>query len=600
MANTIMKSIACLIIAIPTFFVVTQQSTVVGQQFPSTSHGSFDGLVVEVPEATASLPSLSGQGPELSLGNSPTPATQVDATKVGSYQTVLAPDEIVQVPGSTSQRAVPTPANGQQQQFESGPIIIQPAQQQVVLPTALVAPAAQPVATQIVYVERAPAQQVQVQQVQSAPVYASTDGIVFVEEGSCEEPGNPNCQCQACSGGAAIQPPAGFVIAENQLSAQPQQVIVRRQPPTHHQVKQERRATRQVIRQETRQVNRQTPGPRQAPQAIRTPGARSGNRVYNTAGISAILLNRNFGDNVDFSVANGDFLSSRDADFDSLGGIDAFFGRRRANGRGWEARYFGLFTTDTSTQVDGDPENLLFGLTQLSASPTGTPTASDLFDLADPHVLTVETELNNIEFNLLRNVNAVNRASQTELLIGFRYLQFGEGLLFQGIGVQDPSLGPVTTEGTSFFSTAENELLGLQVGARSDYRLTGRMTLHAGIKAGAFNNDIETTQRVDFELSNGATINPSILTGPVAGENFDVGNEVEVTSLLAEVDLAVSWQVSNAARVRVGYRIIGVSDVAFASEQIGTDFTDPNILLTPITDGNLVLQGGYVGLEFAF
>jgi hypothetical protein len=52
--------------------------------------------------------------------------------------------------------------------------------------------------------------------------------------------------------------------------------------------------------------------------------------------------------------------------------------------------------------------------------------------------------------------------------------------------------------------------------------------------------------------------------------------------------------------LRVGYRALGITDIAFASNQIGDDFTDATALNSPVTDGDLVLQGAYFGLEFAY
>jgi hypothetical protein len=340
-------------------------------------------------------------------------------------------------------------------------------------------------------------------------------------------------------------------------------------------------------------------------QTARTVGQRSGGSVYSTAGASALLLSRNLGNNVDFATNGGNLLSSNNADHDILPGIDAFIGRRRANGRGWEARYFGLYPADQSVQIGNNAQTLLPGLNQLSTATAGVepnvflvgPSAASIFGLGDTHVLTRQTELNNVEFNLLKNSAPRFRALSTEFLFGVRYFQFGETLLYEAVDLQGGDPMFARPESAAFLSSVENNLFGFQVGARSDYQLRDRLMLHVGGKIGAFNNTINTRQRVDYRMDNGSVINPYI---EGSGRRFDVGAEEDVKSILGEVDIALSYQLSNAARVRAGYRALGITDIAFASDQIQDDFTDTAGLLNPNTNNDFVLQGAYVGLEFAY
>lgn len=337
--------------------------------------------------------------------------------------------------------------------------------------------------------------------------------------------------------------------------------------------------------------------------------SRPNRSVYSTVGASALLLNRNTGTNRDFSTNGaGDLLSSNNAESDVLAGIDVFLARRNSAGRGWEARYFGLYPEDESIQIGNNATNLIPGLNQLGAAITGTgPTATvsgdsvgDLFDRADTHVLTRQTELNNLEFNLLKCSAPRFRAASTEFLFGFRYFQFGETLLNEALNVPNGDPIFVGPNSIGYSSAVENNLVGLQIGARSDYRLRNRLMMHVGIKAGAFNNRVNTRQRVDYRMPDGSIANPTVAGGTLSGRLFDIGTEEDVKSLLGELDFAVSYQLSSSSRIRVGYRALGVTDIAFASNQIQDDFTDASGLSRPTTDGDLVLQGGYAGIEFAY
>ena len=217
--------------------------------------------------------------------------------------------------------------------------------------------------------------------------------------------------------------------------------------------------------------------------------------------------------------------------------------------------------------------------------------------MGDTHVLTRQTELNNFEFNILKCSQPRLKAVSTEFLLGFRYFQFGETLLYEGVDLQGGDPMFVRPESIGYFSSVENDLLGLQFGSRSDYRVGNRMMLHLGVKLGAFNNSVQTRQRVDYRLDNGSVINPFVQG---SGERFDFAASESVKSLLGEVDLSLSIQLSSAARLRGGYRGLGITDIAVSSNQIQDDFTDTPGLLSPNTGEDFVLHGVYVGMEFAY
>ena len=569
-----MKSIARLIIAIPTLVMATG-SAAVGQQFPSTAHGSFDGSVVQIPEATISLPSVDGSSASKAASNLTVPST-TGTRSVGSYQTVMDMDpmSVVQVPGNAPRPSQPPFGSSNRSIAPIAPATNSSSMITMDRGNEITIPSSESFnSNQNVVIEQGQGQYIdqgQGQYVQGAQTYAPTDGEIFIDQGNFE-----NAEFQTYDGGTT-QVGDEYFIDESQLVAETTVVHPRR--------------VRRPIRQ-----------------AARTPGARNGGRAFTTAGASGLLMSRTYGDNRNISTNGSQTLSTRDTTFDGLGGFDGFIGRRRVSGLGWEARYFGLFPEDTSTQIGGSPTHLLPGLDQLTVQPqSGIPTisqfnttAGDIFNQGDPHVLTRQTEIHNFEFNLLKSGRSRLRASQTEYLIGFRYFNFGETLLAESIGTNrnDPFGSP---ESVGYFSTTENEMYGIQIGTRSDYQIGSRLTLHVGVKAGAFNNTVRTRQRVDFRMPDGSTSNPFINGGSLDGQRFDIGTENDVRSVMAELDVATSFQVSSAARVRIGYRAFAVSDVAFASEQIGDNFNDASDLLNPTTDGSLVLQGGYVGMEFAY
>ncbi|MEM6692171.1 MAG: BBP7 family outer membrane beta-barrel protein, partial [Planctomycetota bacterium] len=334
---------------------------------------------------------------------------------------------------------------------------------------------------------------------------------------------------------------------------------------------------------------------------------RTSNRVHTSAGISGILFDRDLGRDVNFATNGaGAMLSSGNNGNDLSGGFDVNFARRRRSGLGWEARYFAIYPDDETTDLGITPMTALTGLSQLGATTSGTgptatvvgPSAEDVFNASDYHTLARDTELQNLEINLLRNTGPRFLSATSDVSFGFRYLQFDESLLYQANNIPDGGVANPFT--ANYLSSVENQMLGIQVGSRLGYRLGKRFMLHAGSKGGILYNQIRSQQRVDYtDRTTGAITNPLIAGGDLSGQNYNFETEKNVNSLFGEADLSVSYMTSNQSRVHIGYRIMYFSDVAFASNQIASDFTD-NMLLVPVSDDELILHGGYFGYEFAF
>lgn len=553
-----MKRIAYLLVA-STLSLTVSGGSISAQDFPATGHGSFDRGAIEIAEAlTSPLPPIPGQA------GAQNAVTNVPVTGV-STQTNSAPINIgTQNFGAQNFNAQNFGTQAQGQIFSS------PEEIQM-----FAAPSSQPQLGQQQFQQQAPQfnESFAPQQYNQHPMSQPQQNI-------------SSCGCQnGCTDGSC----ENFVIDESQLGLPQGPVGVRNKHRLNRQIRRQGRA------------NGLRPG--------RAVGQRSNGFVFSTAGASALLFDRTHGSNRDFSTNGaGDVLSSNNAVNDVLAGIDAFVARRKGNGRGWEARYFGLYPGNESIQIGGNTSNLIPGFRQLGTNISGIgqtasvvgPSADSFYDRADTHVLTRQTELNNVEFNLLKSSQPRFGANSTEFLLGFRYFQFGETLLHEALNVPNGDPTFVGPDSVGYFSSVENQLFGAQLGARSEYRLRNRLTLHVGLKAGAFNNTVNTRQRVDYRLPDGTIINPIVAGGSLSGQRFDIGNEEDVKSILGEVDVSLSLQMSNSARIRIGYRALGLTDIAFASDQVRDDFTDGSALARPLTETDLVVQGGYIGLEFAY
>jgi len=285
----------------------------------------------------------------------------------------------------------------------------------------------------------------------------------------------------------------------------------------------------------------------------------------------------------------GDLLFTNQADHDTIGGVDFALASRKSNGNGWEARYFGLFPDTDSATLTGAQVSAV-GLRGLDRVSFGGASVDTFFADGDSQTVTRDTDIHNLEFNLLRNGGRFctrrGRQGNFELLGGFRYFQFDEEFTYSTADGATP---------IDYRLNADNTLLGLQLGSRAEICLGKRLRLAGGFKTGIFNNNANSRQQItDPTGSIFATVPTQ------ANRNFDYSDEQNDVAILSELDLGVILQFSQRARLRVGYRAIGVSGVALATDQIPFEFD--NVLATERanTNGSLQLHGGYFGTEFCF
>ncbi len=93
-----------------------------------------------------------------------------------------------------------------------------------------------------------------------------------------------------------------------------------------------------------------------------------------------------------------------------------------------------------------------------------------------------------------------------------------------------------------------------------------------------------------------ATIN----SGSYAGTAYDFGSTKTDTAFLAELDLGLAYQFSNNWRSTLGYRVIGISGVALAPNQIPVAFEDVQQVNRIKSNNSLSMNGIFWGLEHSF
>jgi len=221
-----------------------------------------------------------------------------------------------------------------------------------------------------------------------------------------------------------------------------------------------------------------------AGEAIAPTRGRASNLVV---GLFGVNLRRDYEDDIRLGYQAGRDFFSTDADHGNMNGIGATIASRGANGRGSEIRYWGL-DEDTSVNFAGPTYTYVRGYQDLHHGPSGA-TVQQIYNAGDTARLNRSTEINSVEFNLLRNGGQYHgfggRTGNYELVGGFRLFQFDESLGYQSSSTFAgyPSMLDHRLE-------AENLLTGFQIGARNEVCFGRRLRLSKGFTVGIFNNRI--------------------------------------------------------------------------------------------------------------
>jgi hypothetical protein len=306
---------------------------------------------------------------------------------------------------------------------------------------------------------------------------------------------------------------------------------------------------------------------------------------------------------------NGDTLSSDDANYDVMGGVEATFGRQNKNGLGWQVTYWGLYPGQQSKTMGPSPDTLMPWLSNVTYAANGFGSDSGLnwFNAGLTHTVSRENEIHNIELNFLSFLPLCSTTSnacsndcsdlcepryKVSLFGGVRYFTFKEYFGYRSAfnGISD-----LDSRDLNFDLNVDNHLIGLQGGGDFNFCLRRKLTLTGGTKVGAFANYIEHQQGV-YGSYGFATIN----TGFSAGADCRYESEKTAFAMLGEIRLGLAYQLTEHWRATGGYRAMGISGVALAPNQIfANDWLQPGEGAIH-SNGALILHGAYFGVEFAY
>jgi hypothetical protein len=200
---------------------------------------------------------------------------------------------------------------------------------------------------------------------------------------------------------------------------------------------------------------------------------------------------------------------------------------------------------------------------------TGTLTIGTAVPIGTPNSTVTSaygSELGSFELNL-----RASRGGCVTWLLGFRYLELDEAYR--------AAMTPVTP--TLYSTDTRNRLYGAQVGAEVVVLELGRLKLDFVGKAGIFGNSAGQN---------------SLLSTPAFAVSA-LGTS-DRAAFVGEAHVAANFCLVGNLSARVSYGVMGVTDVALASDQMAAS----SFLLGSglNNNGNAFYHGGFVGLDFAY
>lgn len=284
-------------------------------------------------------------------------------------------------------------------------------------------------------------------------------------------------------------------------------------------------------------------------------------------------------------------LTTGDAGANWPGGVDLhlgrWFGARQQHAV--ELIYWGVYGIGTSSSVTsaGGAINAIPQAPGVTVA--GLPAATFLTG-ATAQEISRSDVVNDIEINWVYSLwdrpefLPRERAINLMWLAGFRFFEVGDTLSLQ-TGTGNPAIG-----GLDFDVATMNNIYGAQVGAKFDWRFLPWMRLNILPKFMIGGNSITNTS--GLVRTNGA-----YGTFTADGSPSTVHSTLGVFSWLGSVDTSLAWDVTDHWSLCLGYRVVGVGNIAQADDQWASSITSPASLSGITAGSSTIVHGGFAGFE---
>lgn len=228
----------------------------------------------------------------------------------------------------------------------------------------------------------------------------------------------------------------------------------------------------------------------------------------------------------------------------------------------------------------------------------GQNPATDYFDNAHIHRVSRNNWFQNFEINALRRVAYGPGGLMFTGVAGARYFRFRDSLSFAS-AMGGHNFGDDGGADEAYYDTSvTNNLMGFQLGGRVDYFVMPRVRLFAQPMFGVFGN--HATINANVYSGNGLQGNVQNIFNTSVTSPFQVNATKNQVALMGQIDLGTNFQITPRFSAFAAYRVMAVSRVALADNQIPPFLVDQAKIRDIQMNGNLVLHGVIMGGMFNY
>jgi len=310
------------------------------------------------------------------------------------------------------------------------------------------------------------------------------------------------------------------------------------------------------------------------------------------AGASGLVMTRTLpAGSATMQPLGGMQLTTADAGANWPGGIDLrvgrWFGMRQQHAV--ELIYWGVYQLGGTADVASASDSITAIPEASGISVGGQPAADYLTNLGGQQISRADV-VNDVEINWVYSLwdrpefLPRDRAVNLMWLVGFRYFGVGDQLTLQN------TPGAASLGDLDFDVATANNIYGAQVGAKFDWRFLPRLRLNVVPKFMIGGNAITNTSALEQADGSYATFDSD-------GSPVKVHSTLGVFSWLGSVDTGVAWDVTDHWSLWLGYRVVGVGNIAQADGQWPAAITSPGSLSGIIAGSSTIVHGGFAGFE---
>ena len=321
------------------------------------------------------------------------------------------------------------------------------------------------------------------------------------------------------------------------------------------------------------------------------------------AGATGLVMTRTLPSGAATSVlpGHGVVLTTSNAGATWPGGVDLHVGRwfGAYQEHAIEAVYWGVYNMGATGSVT-DPGNHLQAIPQAPGVTVGGSPASSFLQNARSQEISRNDLVNDVEINWVyapmgrpEFFNEGDGPVTLTWLAGFRFFELQDILNYSSLAGTVPAGAAFGVNGGAnqlgLNIATNNNIYGAQIGGKADWHLLPKLRLSLVKKFMIGGNSITDTS--------------SMATGNGVGATFAGGAPVQVRSTastfsyLGSLDAGLAWDVTRRWSLSLGYRVVGVGNIAQSDPAWPTSVTSPSSLSHINAAGSTFVHGGFAGFE---